>query len=66
MYAVVGEERIPDQHGVIFCCGANHEWVNRGKDVARVFELAIPNKKIVIEDGKILDKASASGIYSPK
>ncbi|KXG50739.1 uncharacterized protein PGRI_045060 [Penicillium griseofulvum] len=61
-----GEEKILNQHDVIVCRGANHEWVNRGKDVARVFVVVIPSKEIVTEDGKRLEKTPAGDIYDPK
>jgi hypothetical protein len=61
-----GEEKILNQHDVIVCRGANHEWVNRGKDVARVFVVVVPSKEIVTEDGKRLEKTPAGDIYDPK
>ncbi|KAJ5295035.1 hypothetical protein PENANT_c037G07526 [Penicillium antarcticum] len=61
-----GEERILNQHDVIVCRGVNHEWVNRGKDVARIFVVVVPSKEIVLEDGTRLEKSLAGDIYDPE
>ncbi|KAJ5774886.1 hypothetical protein N7457_009782 [Penicillium paradoxum] len=46
------KEKISNQHDVIICRGANHEWVKRGKDVAMVFVMTVPTQEIVTEGGK--------------
>lgn len=51
------------------CCGlqgANHAWVNRGKDLARVFAVVVPSLEIVRDDGTRLEKTQAGEIYEPK
>ncbi|KAJ5811454.1 hypothetical protein N7474_007755 [Penicillium riverlandense] len=61
-----GEEKSLNQHDVIVCRGVNHEWVNRGHDVAQVFAVVVPSKAIVTEDGVRLEKTPAGDIYDPK
>ena len=60
-----GEEKILKPHDVVICRGINHEWVNRGKDVARVFVVVVPSKEIVTEDGERLKKTPAGPIFDP-
>jgi quercetin dioxygenase-like cupin family protein len=61
-----GEEKLLNAHDVIVCRGTNHAWVNRGKDLARVFAVVIPSLPIVTENGIRLDKTPAGVIYDPK
>jgi quercetin dioxygenase-like cupin family protein len=61
-----GAEKVLKEHDVIVCRGTNHEWVNRGKGVARVFAVLVPSLKIVTEDGSTLEKTPAGDIYDPK
>lgn len=61
-----GEEKILKEHDVIVCRGTNHEWVNRGKDVARMFVVVVPSQPVVTADGTKLEKTAAGDIYDPK
>lgn len=60
-----GVEKILNPHDVVVCRGTNHEWVNRGKDVARVFGVVVPSKEIVTADGVRLEKTPAGPVYDP-
>jgi quercetin dioxygenase-like cupin family protein len=60
-----GEEKVLKAHDVIVCRGTNHEWINRGNDLARVFAVVIPSLPIVTEDGKSLEKTAAGPVYDP-
>jgi hypothetical protein len=61
-----GVEKILNPHDVIVCRGTNHEWVNRGKDVARIFVVVVPAKEITTEDGQRLEKTPAGPIFDPE
>ncbi|KAJ5910471.1 hypothetical protein N7504_005114 [Penicillium tannophilum] len=61
-----GAEKILKPHDVIVCRGTNHEWVNRGTDVARIFGVVVPSQEIVTEDGKRLEKTPAGPIFDPE
>ncbi|CAI7579194.1 unnamed protein product [Penicillium bialowiezense] len=56
-----GEEKILHPHDVIVCRGANHEWVNRGTEVARMFVVVVPSQEIVV-NGERLVKTPAGEI----
>ncbi|KAJ5343601.1 Cupin 2 [Penicillium brevicompactum] len=60
-----GEEKILHPHDVIVCRGANHEWVNRGTEVARMFVVVVPSQEIVV-NGERLVKTPAGEIYDPE
>lgn len=60
-----GAEKTLKPHDVVVCRGTNHEWVNRGKEVARLFAVVVPAKEIVTEDGRRLEKTPAGPIYDP-
>lgn len=60
------EEKVLKAHDVIVCRGTNHEWVNRGEDLARVFAVVIPSLPIVTDDGTRLEKTPAGIIYDPE
>lgn len=61
-----GKEKILNPHDVVVCRGTNHEWVNRGKDVARLFAVVVPSQEIITEDGVRLEKTPAGPIYDPE
>lgn len=61
-----GVEKVLKQHDVVVMRGANHEWVNRGKELARLFAVLVPSKEIVTEDGVRLEKTPAGEIFDPK
>lgn len=61
-----GVEKELKEHDVVVVRGTNHEWVNRGKEVARLFAVVVPSLEIVTEDGKHLEKTEAGEIYDPK
>lgn len=61
-----GKEKVLKAHDVIVCRGTNHEWVNRGNDLARVFAVVVPSLPISTEDGSTLDKTPAGAIYDPE
>ncbi|KAI9930064.1 hypothetical protein ASPWEDRAFT_35331 [Aspergillus wentii DTO 134E9] len=61
-----GVEKVLNEHDVIVCRGSNHEWVNRGSEVARVFVVVVPSKPLVGEDGKVLEKTPAGPVYDPE
>ncbi|KAH8696653.1 hypothetical protein BGW36DRAFT_189612 [Talaromyces proteolyticus] len=61
-----GEEKILKEHDVIVCRGTNHEWVNRGEGLARIFVVVIPSLPVVTEDGTVLEKTQAGEIFDPK
>jgi quercetin dioxygenase-like cupin family protein len=61
-----GEETVLKQHDVIVMRGTNHEWVNHGKEIARLFVVLVPSKEIVTEDGVRLEKTPAGEIFDPK
>ncbi|PGG96105.1 hypothetical protein AJ79_09731 [Helicocarpus griseus UAMH5409] len=61
-----GEEKVLKEHDVIVCRGVNHEWVNRGEGVARIFVVVVPSLGMVTEDGKRLEKTKAGDVYDPK
>jgi mannose-6-phosphate isomerase-like protein (cupin superfamily) len=60
-----GAEKTLRPHDVVVCRGTNHEWVNRGKEVARLFAVVVPAKEIITEDGRRLEKTPAGPIYDP-
>ncbi|KAJ5261285.1 hypothetical protein N7478_011880 [Penicillium angulare] len=60
-----GAEKILKPHDIIVCQGTNHEWVNRGQDLARIFGVVVPSKEIVTEDGERLEKTPAGPVYDP-
>lgn len=60
-----GVEKILYPHDVVVCRGTNHEWVNRGKDVATLFAVVVPSKEVVTEDGVRLEKTPAGPVYDP-
>jgi quercetin dioxygenase-like cupin family protein len=59
------EEKVLKEHDVIVVRGVNHEWINRGNTVARLFAVVVPSKEIVIDDGVRLEKTPAGEIYDP-
>jgi quercetin dioxygenase-like cupin family protein len=61
-----GEEKVLTEHDVIVCRGTNHEWVNRGAGVARLFAVVVPSLPVVTDDGSVLEKTSGGDIYDPK
>lgn len=61
-----GVEKILQPHDVVVCRGTNHEWVNRGKEVARIFGVVVPSQEVVTEDGVRLEKTPAGPIYDPE
>jgi quercetin dioxygenase-like cupin family protein len=61
-----GVEKVLKPHDVIVLRGTNHEWVNRGKEPARVFVVVIPSKEIVTDEGVKLEKTPAGEIFDPK
>jgi quercetin dioxygenase-like cupin family protein len=61
-----GVEKVLKQHDVIVLRGTNHEWVNRGKELARIFVVVVPSKEVVTEDGVRLEKTQAGEIFDPK
>jgi quercetin dioxygenase-like cupin family protein len=61
-----GEEKVLNTHDVIVCRGTNHEWINRGNDLARIFVVLIPSLPIVTEDGQSLEKTPAGPVYDPE
>ena len=61
-----GEEKVLKTHDVIVCRGTNHEWINRGNALARIFVVLIPSLPIVTEDGKRLEKTPAGPVYDPE
>ncbi|KAH8801780.1 hypothetical protein F5884DRAFT_685128 [Xylogone sp. PMI_703] len=61
-----GQEKVLKEHDVIVCRGNNHEWVNRGKELARVFVVIVPSLLIVTQDGTRLEKTPAGDIYDPE
>lgn len=61
-----GAEKVLNAHDVVVCRGTNHEWVNRGEGVARVFVVVVPASKVVTEDGSVLEKTPAGDVYDPK
>jgi len=61
-----GAEKVVREHDVVVVRGTNHEWVNRGNVVARVFGVVVPSLEIVTEEGVILEKTEAGEIYDPK
>ncbi|OJD18432.1 hypothetical protein AJ78_01551 [Emergomyces pasteurianus Ep9510] len=61
-----GAETVLKEHDVIVCRGVNHEWVNRGEGVARIFVVLVPSLEIVTHDGTRLEKSQAGDIYDPK
>ncbi|KAJ5376146.1 hypothetical protein N7509_013032 [Penicillium cosmopolitanum] len=61
-----GVEKVLKPHDVVVCRGTNHEWVNRGRDVARIFCVVVPSQEIVTEDGVRLEKTAAGPIYDPE
>lgn len=61
-----GAEKILHPTDVVVCRGTNHEWVNRGKDVARLFAVVVPSQEIVTQDGVRLEKTPAGPIYDPE
>ena len=54
------------EHDVIVMRGTNHEWVNRGKELARIFVVLVPSLEVVTEDGTRLEKTPAGEIFDPK
>lgn len=61
-----GQEKVLKEHDIIVCRGVNHEWINRGTDVARLFAVVVPAKEVVLEDGTRLEKTEAGEVYDPK
>lgn len=61
-----GVEKVLKQHDIFVMRGTNHEWVNRGKELARIFAVLVPSKEIVTEDGVRLEKTPAGEIFDPK
>jgi quercetin dioxygenase-like cupin family protein len=61
-----GAEKVLKEHDVIVIRGTNHEWVNRGKEVARLFAVVVPSLEIMTEDGTRLEKTEAGEIFDPK
>ena len=59
-----GVEKELKEHDIVVVRGTNHEWVNRGTEVARVFAVVVPAKEIVIE-GKRLEKTEAGPVFDP-
>jgi hypothetical protein len=59
-------EKVLREHDVVVVRGVNHEWINRAKEVARVFAVVVPSLEIVVGDGKRLGKTEAGPIYDPK
>ncbi|GFF84630.1 hypothetical protein IFM53868_04208 [Aspergillus udagawae] len=59
------EEKVLKEHDVIVVRGVNHEWINRGNTVARLFVVVVPSKEITTEDGVRLEKTPAGDIYDP-
>lgn len=60
-----GEEKVLKEHDVIVVRGTNHEWINRGNTLARLFTVVVPSKEIVTKDGVRLEKTPAREIYDP-
>ncbi|KAF7159629.1 hypothetical protein CNMCM5623_005009 [Aspergillus felis] len=60
-----GEEKVLKEHDVIVVRGVNHEWINRGNTLARLFAVVVPSKEIVTEDEVRLEKTPAGEIYDP-
>lgn len=61
-----GVEKVLREHDVVVVRGVNHEWINRGKEVARLFAVVVPSLEVVVGDGKRLEKTEAGQIYDPK
>lgn len=61
-----GAEKVMKEHDVAVVRGTNHEWVNRGNVVARIFAVVVPSLEIVTEEGVRLEKTEAGEIYDPK
>lgn len=61
-----GVEKVLKAQDVVVVRGTNHEWVNRGKDVARLFVVVVPSLEIVTEDGQHLKRTEAGEIFDPK
>ncbi|KAI9739981.1 MAG: hypothetical protein M1818_005037 [Claussenomyces sp. TS43310] len=61
-----GAENVLREHDVAVVRATNHEGVNRGKEVARLFAVVAPSLEIVTEAGKHLEKTEAGEIYDPK
>jgi quercetin dioxygenase-like cupin family protein len=59
-------EKTLKQHDVIVMRGTNHEWVNRGTELARLFVVLVPSKEVVTDDGVRLEKTPAGEIFDPK
>jgi quercetin dioxygenase-like cupin family protein len=61
-----GVEKVLKQHDIIVMRGTHHEYVNRGKELARIFVVLVPSKEIVTEEGVKLEKTPAGEIFDPK
>ncbi|PMD16764.1 hypothetical protein NA56DRAFT_708325 [Hyaloscypha hepaticicola] len=53
------------KHDVIAMRGTNHEWVSRGKELARLFVVLVPSKEVVTDEGMRLEKTPAGEIFGP-
>lgn len=59
-----GAEKVVKEGDVIVVRGANHEYVNRGTDVARLFAVVVPSWEIEI-GGEKLVKTEAGEVFDP-
>jgi len=59
-----GEEKVVQEGDVIVLRGANHEYINRGTDVARLFAVLVPSQEIEI-GGEKLVKTEAGEVFDP-
>jgi hypothetical protein len=53
------------KHDVIAMRGTNHEWVSRGKELARLFVVLVPSKEVMADEGVRLEKTPAGEIFGP-
>lgn len=61
-----GAEKVLKEQDVFVMRGTNHEWVNRGKELARIFFVLVPSKEIVTDEGVRLAKTEAGEVFDPK
>lgn len=59
-------EKTLKQHDVIVMRGTNHEWVNRGKQLATLFVVLAPSKEVVTDEGVRFEKTPAGEIFDLK
>jgi quercetin dioxygenase-like cupin family protein len=59
-----GAETVVKEGDVLVVRGANHEYVNRGTDVARLFAVVVPSREIEI-GGEKLVKTEAGEVFDP-